>query len=55
MLLVLAEQQVGEAVRALPTVSDRTHLSCSRLCRHQELYRNGQGLSRESIPVVDMD
>lgn len=51
--LVLAEQRVGAAVRALTTVSDRTHLSGSCLHRHQGIYSNDQGWSRESTAVAE--
>ena len=36
--LALAEQRVGEAVRALPTAADRTHLDSRRRNRRYEYY-----------------
>ena len=51
--LVLAEQRVGEAVRALPTVSDRTGRRSCRLQRHQVTYPNGRRWPRESTEAAE--
>ena len=47
--LALVEQQVGEAVRALPTAADGTYISAGRRYRHQSNYTriNGAGFGNQ--------